>query len=76
MKKRSLKICVALLLVVVLFAGIASVSMAGEKKWSCSRYYKGEYQGYMTVWASSYEEAIQKACEFYKNYTYDSIKCE
>lgn len=28
------------------------------------------------IWASSHDEALAKAREFYKNYSYTSIKCE
>jgi len=57
-------------------ASFASFAAAGEQKWSCSRYYNGSYEGFLTVWASSHSEAMSKAAEFYKNYTYTSIKCE
>ncbi len=72
MRKAAAVIMVGILMIL----SLAAVASAADRKWSCSRYYKGEYQGYMTVWASSYEEAMQKAREFYKDYTYDSIKCE
>lgn len=70
------KMVVALVAAALLTGSLASMAVAGERKWSCSRYYHGSYEGYMTLWASSYDEAMSKAREFYKNYTYDSIKCE
>jgi len=67
------------LTVVVVVMGVlifALVSMAAERKWTCSRYYNGNYEGYTTFWANSYEEAMEKAREFWKNKTVHSIKCE
>lgn len=72
MKKKIVLLVAAALMV----AGLAAFAVAGEQKWSCSRYYNGNYEGYMTVWASSHSEAMAKAVEFYKSYTYTSIKCE
>lgn len=72
MKKKMVTLVAAALMV----ASFASFAVAGEQKWTCSRYYNGNYEGYTTFWASSYSEAMAKATEFYKNYTYTSIKCE
>ncbi|NVN99078.1 MAG: hypothetical protein HXX17_07105 [Geobacteraceae bacterium] len=63
-------------LAAVMIMSFASIAAAGEQKWTCSKYYHGEYTGYTTFWASSHSEAMSKATEFYKSYTYDHIKCE
>lgn len=70
------KMVVALVAAALLTSSLASLVTAADKKWTCSRYVGGEYQSFMTVWASSYDEAMAKAREFYKDKKYDSIKCE
>lgn len=73
---RMKKMVLALVAAALLTGSLASLAAAGDQKWSCSRYYRGNYEGYLIIWASSHSEAMQKAAEFYKNYTYTSIKCE
>ena len=70
------KSVVALVAAALLVVSLASFAAAGDQKWACSRYYHGEWTGWTTIWASSHDEALQKAREFYKDYTYDSLKCE
>ncbi len=70
------KMVVSLVAAALLTGSLASLAVAGEQKWACSRYYNGEWTGWVSIWASSHDEALAKAREFYKNYTYTSLKCE
>ncbi len=72
MRKAAAIMMVGLLLIL----SLATAATAADRKWTCSRYYNGSYEGYTTFWASSYEDAMNKAREFWKNVTYHTIKCE
>jgi ABC-type glycerol-3-phosphate transport system substrate-binding protein len=70
------KVVVTMVAAALLTGSLASLAAAGDQKWNCSRYYNGEWTGWTAIWASSHDEAMAKAREFYKKYSYTSIKCE